>query len=152
MLCLAEPRSYKVMILFLFNCSLPIICRRKLRPSRRQPPTTFSHRKATTVHLNPKGPAVRIRPGHNQSSSEHRRRNCYRSSERRHPGSCIRPEFRQELGRRQRGPVLSGKQHHSHHRRQRSLDLRRPGLDFSVGSGDSECPKGPRFRIFGRED
>lgn len=133
-------------------CRLPIIHWRKLWPSRRQPPATISNREATPIHIDSEGSAVRIRPGHHQSPSEHRHRNRHRRGERRHSRARIRPKFRQELGQHQRRPLLPGEQDHLDHRRQRGDDFQRPEPGDSAGSGDQECPGRAQFRIFRREN
>ncbi|KAE7996797.1 hypothetical protein FH972_001488 [Carpinus fangiana] len=131
---------------------LAIIHRRELWASCRQPPATFSNNEASPIHLNTKGPTVRIRPNHNQSPGEHWDQNRHRRLQRRHLGASLRPELRQELDQLQRDPLLPCEQDHPHHCRQRGHGLRRPRPHGIAPSGDAEPPERPQRRVLGRED
>lgn len=63
MLCFKTPISHR--------SRLAIIHRSQLWSSRRQPPTTISHRKTPPIHINRKSSPLRRRSGHHQSSGQH---------------------------------------------------------------------------------
>ena len=90
-----------------FLCRLAIIHRYKLWPSCGQPSITIIHRKASSIHFNPKGPIIWIGPRHNQSLSQHRNWNCYRHCKWWHSRTSLWSQYCQELDQHKRASLLS---------------------------------------------
>ena len=124
-----------------FLCRLAIIHRYKLWPSCGQPSTTTIHRKASSIHFNPKGPIIWIGPRYNQNLSQHRNWNCCRHCKWWHSRTSLWSQFCQELDQHKRVSLLSSWQYHPHHCRQRGHDFQWPESREQALTSNAKCVK-----------